>query len=430
MPARELTALSLIVLGAAYAAAQRPDWRSEPPIIYVLDYGGNHVDDPEFIAAVATAPPDLLHLGKDVPFTHNWGPIRALGGENQAYGKGDNIRRLSPAEVRDRIERLRAMVRRLHEVGVRMVMPYVCSMTMGGDDRARTGFFEFYDHWDEYAEFHLGPRPPADPIEWMQRRPDGSLQKFYKYTGPFYPPYEPNQRYACCVNNPNWRAWLENVVRWVARCGYDGTFVDNSGSQRCYCRYCQEKFDDYLARRYTAAQRREYLGSDDPGEVNLAEASDTLLWAETQRFWKVSLHDHQVALRKAGREINPDFKVFANGGHHRPEDVKLVYRDSDYVMFEKSVGDVGTHPGVAETDIVAGMSRRHFNDNIYEYKLTQCWQQRDKAIVLCRAGYPRTRDRLRPNVNTAQLGIAESAAFGSGAGYLFRPDYDTFGEVM
>ena len=88
--------------------------------------------------------PDVLHLGKDVPFTHNWGPIAGWGGENQWCGKTPEDkkayqRRLSPAELREKIKAIKAMVERLHASGVDEVMPYVGAMTVAGDWERRTG---------------------------------------------------------------------------------------------------------------------------------------------------------------------------------------------------------------------------------------------------------------------------------------------------
>ncbi|MBM3891395.1 MAG: hypothetical protein FJ388_19965, partial [Verrucomicrobia bacterium] len=204
---------------------------TEPPVVYVLDYGSNHVGNVEWLTSVRNAPPELLHLGKDVPMTHNWGPIQALGGENQAHGKGDAITRLTPAEVNQRIGDLTAMVNSLHQSGVKMVMPYICGMTMAGHHEKRAGFWEFYDNWDKYSSaFNLSLRPGPDPAKWLQLDPQGGFQRFYKYDGDFYPPYEPNHRYAACVNNPNWQHWISRVVKLIVRCGYDGAFVDNGAS--------------------------------------------------------------------------------------------------------------------------------------------------------------------------------------------------------
>ena len=424
-----LLALCALWVSSA-AAAPRDDWVSGPPVTYVLDYGGKHLGYPEWLQMTTTAPPMLLHVGKDVPMTHNWGPIVALGGENQAYGKGDNVRRLSPDELTERIAGLKEMVSSLHASGVEMVMPYICSMTIAGHHETRTGLWEFYDHWDEYAQFGIGPRPELDVTDWLQRTPEGDMVRFYSYTGDFYPAYEPNHRYAACVNNPAWQQWLYTVTRLVAECGYDGVFVDNSGSQRCYCDYCRNRFRDAMSAKYTAEQLRDLFGFATRADIHLGSKDDGLLWVETQRFWIESLHRHQVAIAAAGRAVVPGFRVFPNGGHGRPEHVKLAYPDSDHVMFEKSVGDFGTNPGLARFNVVGDIFINKYNDNIYEHKLVTATRSHARPIILSRGGYPREQPELRLNEATACLGMAEAAAYGSGGGFLIRPQYDRFGPAL
>ncbi|MEN6304237.1 MAG: hypothetical protein ABFD96_16005, partial [Armatimonadia bacterium] len=119
-----------ILLGVAAMAQSVP---TVPPATYILDYGGSHLGNDKWLQETIAAGPQLLHLGKDVVMTHNWGPIKALGGENQAYGKGDNVTRLTVAETRQRLQDLQAMTKALHDGGVPMVMPYICAMTIGGD---------------------------------------------------------------------------------------------------------------------------------------------------------------------------------------------------------------------------------------------------------------------------------------------------------
>jgi len=412
---------------AAPANAADAEWTTTAPFTYVLDYGSRHVGREEYIRSVASAPPTLLHLGKDVPMTHNWGPIAALGGENQAYGKGHHIRRLTPNEVRDRLASLREMARKLHKAGVRWVTPYICSMTLAGHHENRTGFWEFYDHWDEYRALGLGPRPPTDPIEWMQRQADGGLVRFYGYSGDHYPPYKPNHRYAACVNNPGWRAWHDEVVKFVAKCGFDGVFVDNGGSQRCYCDHCQTGFREFIARRYTPRERRRHFGADDLAEIQIPKRSRTLPYAEAQRFWLDSLRRHQACMRAAGeRELGRHFIVFPNGG--RTYAIKNAFPDSDFVMFELSVGDHGTHPGMAKVPIVGSIFLRRYNDHVFEYKYVQCLRRRVKPVILTRAGWPRSLKWLRKNVNVAALGMAECGAFSGGGGFLLRPKWNRFRE--
>jgi hypothetical protein len=98
-----LACCGILLLSLPAIGQQRP--RTVPPFTYILDYGPQHIHSPEYIERIAAAPPTLLHLGKDVPLTHNWGPIQALGGENQAYGKKrpyadeDYTLRLAPGQL-------------------------------------------------------------------------------------------------------------------------------------------------------------------------------------------------------------------------------------------------------------------------------------------------------------------------------------------
>ncbi|NLO05924.1 MAG: hypothetical protein GX131_08875 [candidate division WS1 bacterium] len=426
-----------LLMLAQSASAYDPEWRSSPPITYVLDYGYSHLDNPDYIAAVATAPPTLLHLGKDVVMSHNWGPIQGVGGENQAGGKGDAIRRLTPEETWERYRQLEAMVDGLHAAGVRWVMPYICSVTIGGHHERRTGFWEFYDHWDEYREFGLPPRPELDPADWMQRLPDGTMKPTYGSkpdVDEFYPAYEPNLRYAACVNNPGWRTWIDAVVRLVAAVGYDGAFIDNGSTQQCYCEFCTAKYQDYLRERYTDAEIATLFGAP-AGQVPLSvqprsEEPLALGWVESQRFWRESIYDHQQAMKRAGEEVSDHFILFPNGGHNRPETVNVSYRDTEFVMYELSIGDYGTNPGRVRSRIVDDIYMNVRNNNIWELKYTQATRNGVSALLLTRGGYPGTRAPWALNELTAALGHAESAAFGSGAGFLLRPSWAEYGDVL
>jgi len=422
----------VLILGlssVALAAEPRPEL-TKAPLTYILDYGREHVGSPAYVEMIAKAPPTLLHLGKDVPFTHSWGPIQALGGENQAYGKRrpyadeDFIRRLSPDETQQRVADLTKLVADLHRAGVKWVTPYICSMTMGGHPERRAGFWEFYDHWNEYRAFGLRPRPLIDPIQWMQRGPDGAVVFFYKFEGAFYPSYEPNIRYAACQNNPLWRHWTEKVVENVARCGFDGVFVDNAGSLRCHCSFCKEKWRSWIDARYSPAQRQELFGTEQP---ELSDGKEPgLLWAETSRFRCASLAEHLAAIRAAGQRITGrPFVVFPNGGEKRPEHVLHIYPDADLIMFERSVGPNGTHPGMVLRPIAEDVCVKKYNDNVFEYKFVQCLRRKVRPIMLTRPGWQvPTAERLLLEMNPggAALGNAEAAAFGGGGAFLQRAD--------
>lgn len=422
--------LILLILPTAVLGDQPAPVLTKAPFTYILDYGPDHIRSPAYIETIAQAPPTLLHLGKDVPLTHNWGPIQALGGENQAYGKRkpyapeDYIRRLSRAETQQRVADLTQLVDDLHQAGVKWVMPYICSMTIGGHPERRAGFWEFFDHWDEYQAFGLGPRPATDPIQWMQLTPEGKPHFFYTFTGEFYPAYEPNIRFAVCQNRPEWRYWTEKAVENAARCGIDGVFVDNAGSLRCHCSVCQQKWRAWIEERYTPDQRQRLFGTQTPALGDGKQPG--LLWAETQRFRCACLKEHLRAIADTGARITgKPFVVFPNGGEKRPEHILHIYPDADLIMFERSVGPHGTHPGMVLRPVVEDVSVKKYNDNIFEYKFVQCLRRKVRPILLTRPGWQvpsAERKLLEMNLASAALGNAEAAAFGGGGGFLQRAD--------
>jgi len=407
-------------------------WRTSLPFTYILDYGPQHVGNEAYVPSVATAPPTLLHLGKDVPFNHAWGPVRGFGGENQAYGFGDAIERLAPSEVVARIESLRGMVDQLHRAGVRYVTPYICGMTLNGDPEKRSGFWGFYDHWDEYTGLGLGPRPEEDPLKWLQTTADGKPFFYYKYDNDagFYPAFKTNHRFAACWRTQGWRDWLLDVVRFVAQTGCDGVFVDNGCSQRSKSPAALGAFRAHLKSNLTAAQAQDLLGIPDresavfPDERKPGPAS-----AELRRFWCSTLHDQMAALKDAGsKALGREFIVFPNGGH--PADLQAGLRDTDFVMFEKSIGTHGTNPGLVLQTVLDGVTLRSINDNLFEYLFVRSLRARVRPVMLTRPGYPGTIPHLVMNADAARLGMAECAAFSGGGGFLVQPRFDVYHDAL
>ncbi|MBM4082257.1 MAG: hypothetical protein FJ278_21310, partial [Planctomycetes bacterium] len=280
------------------------------PIDVVLDYnyGTGHLHNgtgaplyplnpdywPRFIAELRRTPPQVLIVGKEAPFTHSLGPIASYGGENQTFpaiGGKDGRYRLTPDQTRQRIAAIRKFVDEVHAAGVPKVMPYVSLITMFGEPEKRIGFWEFYDHWDEYAkDFDLGPRPEGDPLDWAQRDKEG---KTYFKWGPDKPHYKPFRRFTVCVNHPGWRAWCHAFTRWIARVGYDGLWIDNAVEQRCYCRYCKAEGE-----RIGQPLVPQQFG-------DLAQRAAQRVWLESHlRLWD--------ELRKEGERIRPGFGIYVN----------------------------------------------------------------------------------------------------------------------
>jgi hypothetical protein len=380
-------------------AARRPVTRA--PAYYLLDYGSDHLDNPDYVQWVAQFPPDLLHFGKDVPMTHLWGPIVAVGGENQAHGRNRaDIRRLTSDEVQQRLDKLRTMNKALHAAGVRMVMPYISAITFAGDAEKRIGLFEFYDHWGEYTRFGLGPKPATDPLAWIAVKADGSPHTFGAELRPAY--YAGLSRYVACVNHPDWRQWLGDVTQLVAKAGYDGAFADNSSPIQCYSSHCQAAFREYLAGKYSVQERIELFGAP---EAPLPATREGLLYYEAQRFWQLSLADELRGIRQAGREINPDFKLFPNLGTPY-QSYDFLTDNADCAMFEGSGGgSMADSTGSVTWTVIGPFKERSYCYHMSEYRYC-AGVPGDLAPMLLKR--TRTKDGLK-------LSMAEAAAFGSGA---------------
>jgi len=258
--------------------------KSKRPFTYVIDYGGHsgHMDDPQrLIESVSSAPPELLHLAHDVPFPNTYGPIERTDDEK--------LRRLSGAEAADRSARIAKMLRGLRRAGVKTIIPYICNQTVAGNPDKRLGVWDVYDHWDEYANMGIGPRPKADPMEWLARESNGRPHFNYEMRHAAFVPLDVH-RWAPCCNNPHYHEWQRVVVSQIARVGYDGVFVDNC-ILNCYCSYCQKKFRKYLAPRYTPAELERRFGAGDVKKLALAHRGSRLAWVKEEPTFREFLRE-------------------------------------------------------------------------------------------------------------------------------------------
>jgi len=300
----------------------------KPPFTYLINYSEEVLRD-DFIAKLAEAPPKLLHVGIIMVFKSAWGPTK--GFSSRAHGIGEL---LSPKEIERSMEIVKEFTNRVHEAGVEYVIPYICSQTIVGHHVKRTGFWQFYDNWDNYSSFGVPPKPEEDPINWMQQ--EYVCTPHYQY--PFI-------RYRPCLNNPYWRTWLKFVVRQIASLGYDGVFVDNN-VMSCYCSLCQRKFREYLSEKYSPEELKRRFGFSDPDKAVLGREGDGALWAETQYFWSKSVADLLSEVRREGRRFKSNFVVVANWGsmlstfgadmrRREGKNVAVWAKAVDYIMFEE-----------------------------------------------------------------------------------------------
>ena len=406
-----------LLLAIHAAAALGQDWaesRTRRPYTYVLDGGPSRLSDEEFVQQVALGPPLLQHMQSGSCVHSYWADFGARERAHQrSEGKSvpaPNYRRVYTA----RMARYQKMIAAMRKSGCQTIVCYVCIMTIGGDPDKRTGYWEFYDHWDDLRGLGIGPKPPTDPEQWGQRKADGSAHHFYRKE---HPPYRPMYRYSQCLNNPYWQQYMKWVVRMNARCGYDGNFVDNANSHRCHCGLCQKLFREYLARKYSTEQVRDLFGPD----VKLTESQDTLAGVETWRFWADTCKRFLAMIREAGSAEHGSWFVYPNGLRGRERSAVTTFNDCDLAMDEYSAGEFGSHPGTVFDEVIAGISVRHVNDNIFCHRHTYAANGRVRAALLTRGGYPQRRPAFMMNPDVAALGLAEAAAFSGGGAFLHRP---------
>ncbi len=295
--------LLLLFLGASpgsLSSGGESEWKTSRPITYCIDYQAGHVGNRDYLKKISAAPPDLLHVGEDIPFSRVYGT-------KDGYA-GDKFKLLSAAELHPKIADVSTYVDSLHRSGVRWVIPYINNKALFGDHVRRTGFWQVYDQWEQYAEFGFGPRPPEDPVLAQVQYPFRTI-RISKPEDPHYP----RKLYQMCINHPTWRQYLLAMTANVAKCGYDGTFVDEMDC-RDYCNYDEAAFRQYVRKRFDAVERRRRYGTSDVESLRLGYPGQGALWHDTQEFWAESNAELLTAIRDEGRKYRPDFFVVPNYG--------------------------------------------------------------------------------------------------------------------
>jgi hypothetical protein len=327
----------LWIAQAALAAPREPMLpTTTPPIVYTIDYSGPVFSDPHYLDQFKAAPPDLLHIGKALPITHLWGPVRLYNGENQYTGgpnwtlDRENVALLPPEALAERVEHIRQTLARYHAAGIREIAPYISYHALAGDHQQRLGFWAFYDQWDRYAKW-AGPRPAHDPFDWLAVDRKGEFLP--GSCGGYTPAYfAPLHRYRACINNPDWAEWHRRLVCMAAEVGYDGCFIDNTNPDPCFCPHCKDLFHGWLA---------AHCDDDWVHRLMKGQAIDKLTLDSQQtspeliRRWRLlCAAEHLGRLRAAARQIRPDFTIFPNG--NSIYDCLTTGSQCDRLMFESS----------------------------------------------------------------------------------------------
>ena len=295
------------------------------PYNWLLQMFGTTVEDPEafetFLQSLQEHPPEVMAGGWVAVVPFDWGYRGALmakfdpvlgNSTSETADPATGWGRLPPAQLADRIAKIERYTDALHSLGmVKRVMPYIDFGTQlfGRHNRPLDapesvwGFWEFYDHWEEYAEptgeFGLGPKPP-DPTTWLAEwhnpnerqpawnSPPSPLPDELKGLSFSYSPikpsvYGPTYRYSVCLNTQGWALWWKQVIQWVARVGYDGVFLDNAYMTLCWNQECQEGYQEWLQENFTPEEIRRYFTTTTNNL--LTDPSIEIAWHQVSGQW-------------------------------------------------------------------------------------------------------------------------------------------------
>jgi len=258
--------------------------------------------DPDYLAFVEEARPELVQVG--FYGAHFWSLA------NTPYGSG------YPAHFpvqghRECAAWFARLNRELHARDAKVIGHLNVKFLVGdpaGPDGPR-GFFKFYrDEWDETV---LGPKPPVDALELLERDRGGQpiSQQGYAIGG--------MREYWACLNNPHWQAVLKAWVRFGINQGVDGFVANYFYRHDCHCRHCVDGFRQHLRERYTAEELRVAFGIMDLDRHEFDEIGSWHDPAQSTPWKREALRFSQVANKRAfdtvfveyGRSLKPDLIV-------------------------------------------------------------------------------------------------------------------------
>ncbi len=263
--------------------------------------------DPDYLKFIEEAEPEVAQIG--FYGAHFWSLVHTpqFGG----YPAHFPVRGLK--ECGEWFKDLNGKLRDRH---VRAVGHFNIEFLVGdpdGPDGPR-GFFKWYrDGWDEKL---LGPKPAADPVDFLEKKADGSpiVERNYAIGG--------MNEYWACLRNPGWQKVLKAWVRHGIALGVDGFIINYFYRHECHCDHCRTSFRGYLNDRFSAEELKQKFDIADLenhhfGKIvswHSPEESNPLR-LEMLRFSQVS--NKQVfddVFVRYGRKLKPDL-ILAQWNH-------------------------------------------------------------------------------------------------------------------
>ena len=237
----------------------------------------------------------------------------------------------------------KSTIDQVHAAGMACIL-YIGPCFSYGDVVKRDRLFGFYDNiWQQYEDY-FGKRP-GDLLDMAQRDVEGKPRPYV---------YEGDEGYHLCVNSPGVRQYTKGLMRMIVEAGGDGSFYDGPyvAEGRCYCKWCQEKFRQWLRDTYSAADLEKHFGVTDLGTVQPPKSAKERLWVPFRRFNAWSLYDFMRDTKTYARSLNPNYLMTSNycmweGEPFGPirgtaEDAELESKIID-VLFDEAKYGAGPH---------------------------------------------------------------------------------------
>jgi hypothetical protein len=258
--------------------------------------------DPGYLPFVDDVKPDVAQVG--FYGAHFWSLA------DTPFGKGypANLPVRGHRECGEWFTRLNA---ELHRRGVKVVGHINVKFLVGDPDSPEgpRGFFRFYrEQWDEAL---LGPKPPVDALDLLEKDKDGKpiSNQTYSIGG--------MREYWACLNNPHWRQVLKAWVRCGITRGVDGFISNYFYRHDCRCEYCVAGFRQYLRERFTAADLARHFTITN---LSTHTFDEIVAWhepAQSTPLRREMLRFSQMANKRAfdevfvqyGRSLKPDLIV-------------------------------------------------------------------------------------------------------------------------
>lgn len=292
-------------------------------------------------SAASAAPPDALRVGlAQHAFDHlddinDQAATAADCGANIFYCSGVGVCGYQGLPPKIKFSEVRKesldYIRKSKSEGIRLAIGYVCATSI-------VGLNTFDQNWppEFRSQFH------SSPADWRQvDKNDNPLPSWY---GGQYQP--------ACMNNPDWRTYEKNIVHWQLESGCDGIFFDNPTvhPDGCYCRFCMERFADFLA-----ARPRTQNSNAPPNHDSVAALRQ---WAaqhpgDFMEFRSTIARDFLGEMRRYARTIKPNALATCNNSLNSPGvlfaqcrkygyDINEMSKTEDFVLVE----DMSSQPRV------------------------------------------------------------------------------------